>query len=168
MYQIHYRRWDNRIELISDEGEKKFLTHSISSRPLISPNKSQALYLSPYEWETYPNLYLMNLSTGENISLINSTDKQSVPKDTVWITDTCIAIIIGPIFDQMNDGGNVFILDLITRNLKQITEWDYQIQAIKLKYYQGNLEVDCYGYVNGLKNKCVEFKKKIAINLYIN
>lgn len=37
MYQLKYRRSNNRIELITEYGEKKLLNDSISSKPTISP-----------------------------------------------------------------------------------------------------------------------------------
>ncbi|WP_257129068.1 hypothetical protein [Bacillus pseudomycoides] len=95
MYQLQYRRWENRIELVTENGLTKLLTDNNSSKPLISPYGLKAIYLSPFEWETLTNLYVIDLNTGDSLKVVGAVDEKSVPKDAIWINDIHIALIIG-------------------------------------------------------------------------
>ncbi|MGF2772604.1 MULTISPECIES: hypothetical protein [Bacillus cereus group] len=161
MYQLKYRRSDNRIELITDYGEEKLLNDSISSKPNMSPDGLKAIYLSPYEWESITKLYLFDLRCGNNLQLISDIDEGYMPKEAIWINDSYLALIIG--FGTFSDGGNVHLYDLTDNQLIKITNWNQRKQAVKLEYNNGILNYEGIEYLNENMEEYREFREKLDV-----
>ncbi|PEP84926.1 DUF4652 domain-containing protein [Bacillus pseudomycoides] len=168
MYQLKYRRWDNRIELVAENRMRKLLNENISSKPLISPNKLKAIYLSPFEWETLTNLYIIDLKTGEYTKLVGVIDEKYAPKAAIWITDIHIALIIGYAFGMVSDGGNIHIYNLLNRQMCKITEWDWRTQAIKLEYNGEFLRFEGVEYLSDTLSELKEIQGELDIQRYIS
>ncbi|MDA1886883.1 DUF4652 domain-containing protein [Bacillus cereus group sp. BY105LC] len=164
MYQLKYRRSDNRIELITEYGEKKLLNDSISSKPTISPGGLKAIYLSPCEWESITKLYLFDLRNGDNIQLIGDIDGAYIPKGAIWIDNSYLALIIG--FGTFSDGGNVYLYNLMDSQLIKITDWDQRKQVVKLEYNSGFLKFKGIEYLSDIMEEYIEFKEILDIKLY--
>ncbi|WP_144466252.1 hypothetical protein [Bacillus nitratireducens] len=168
MYQLKYRRWDNRIELVAENGMRKLLNENISSKPLISPNKLKAIYLSPFEWEILTNLYIIDLKTGEYTKVVGAIDEKYAPKAAIWITDIHIALIIGYAFGMVSDGENIHIYNLLNRQMCKIAEWDWRTQAIKLEYKGELLRFESVEYLSDTLSEIKEIQGKLDIQRYIS
>ncbi|EEM07732.1 hypothetical protein [Bacillus pseudomycoides] len=168
MYQLQYRRWENRIELVTENGLTKLLTDNNSSKPLISPYGLKAIYLSPFEWETLTNLYVIDLNTGDSLKVVGAVDEKSVPKDAIWINDIHIALIIGYAFGVFSDGGNIYIYNLLDRKMCRMTEWNFYRQATKLEFKRGLLRFEGIEYLNNTLSKSKEFQGELDMELYLS
>ncbi|WP_242144682.1 MULTISPECIES: DUF4652 domain-containing protein [unclassified Bacillus cereus group] len=147
MYKLRYKRSDNQIELVTEQGRRKNLTNCISSKPKTSPGGLKAIYLAPFEWETLCSLYLVDLCTGKKQRIIGPVDEKYIPKDAVWISDTKIALIIGDVYGTISDGGDVYVYNFIDDQLCKLTSWNQWKQAVKLEYIEGTLYYEYIEYI---------------------
>lgn len=130
---------DSNLELIDDNNP---------SKPVISPDGKFAVYISPYEWEEKGNLYLLNLINYSKKKIYEPTDDTLVPKAVTWINNNKLALILGYAYGTIAVGGNVYTYDLDTKKLKQITDFESNIQFTNLEMSDNVLELKGIKYTD--------------------
>ncbi|QUW23372.1 DUF4652 domain-containing protein [Sporosarcina sp. Marseille-Q4063] len=126
--------YDERVIYVKKSDEDmEIIENNSPSEPVISFDESKATYISPLEWESLGSLYLIDLDTLESEALIIPKDDTSVPKEVIWIDNENLAIIMGFGSGTISIGGNVFIYNISTDELNQLTHHDSKIQITNIK-----------------------------------
>jgi Tol biopolymer transport system component len=149
---------DNRIiNLIEPNGDTKSLPFEFTSEPRISPDNQKVIFISPLEWETKGNLYLLDLTTG-NIGEIISYSDQNTPKDAVWLNDQYIAVIIGYVYGTVAVGGDIYIYNVNCQKLSRLTYGTPSVQITTLEVRNGILCYEGIKYTDEQKIKFEPYK----------
>lgn len=156
MLKIEYDNDNQVIYLIKKNGIKEILENDFPSEPVISPDGSKAAYISPLEWECIGNLYMLDLNTGEKKTLLAPEDDLSVPKEVIWIDKENLAVILGFGMGTVAIGGNVFIYNIISNSLTEITRHDSHIQIVNMNLNNDRLYLEGIKYID---EEYVEFEK---------
>ncbi|KZE65983.1 hypothetical protein AWM68_06280 [Fictibacillus phosphorivorans] len=164
-------RFDNDEQTIYvKEGEiERVLESDSPSKPVFSPDKSIAAFISPLEWECLGSLFIFNLKSGEKKELIKPDEHQNIPKQVIWVDDRTLAIIIGFGHGTVQVGGNVYLYDIETSLLNNITNYPDSVQITKMKLLEDGetLSLEGIEYVDVDYNKFELYQEIITINLYI-
>ncbi|WP_407270361.1 DUF4652 domain-containing protein [Radiobacillus sp. PE A8.2] len=142
MFDIRYNSKSEEVELIFPNGKVDILASESPSEPIKSPNKTKAVYISPLEWEAWGNLYLVDLNSGVQEELV-VPENHYIPKNVIWYDDEYILVIIGYGVGTVAVGGNIFIVNINSKEKVAITNYDENIQISdmhiddEILYYQG-------------------------------
>lgn len=132
------------IELISPEGKTVVLADEDPSKPVKSPNGKKAAYISPWGWETLSVLYIVDLKDGSKKALV-SHDFQNQPKEVIWEDDEHVLVIIGYPYGTIAIGGNIYRVNVISKDKEALTHYDSYTQITDLHLIEGVL------YYNGIQ-----------------
>lgn len=155
---------DGSIYYEKSEGKKKFIEYSGSTKPIISPNHKNIIYISPCEWETKSSLYLYNLVTQNKKVLIEPSSDNNIPKDAIWISDNIIAIIIGYAYGTVETGGNIYLYNLEKEKYYIFKEYSDKIQINAFILFSDNtLSVSGIKYIDNQYNESTRFKENLEI-----
>lgn len=167
MYKLIYDEDHHSILQISPAGVKTMISDDFPSRPEYSPDQKKAIFISPLEWETPGTLYLYDLESGRLTELIKPDENDYIPKYAVWINNEIISIIIGYGMGTVSVGGNMFLFDTLTNQLKKITHYDSKIQVTKLTLDDSCLSLDGIEYTDKNLVFFREFNDKVSINEFL-
>lgn len=156
--------YDEQIIYIDKEGgSKEILADDFPSEPLTSPDGTKVVYISPLEWETLGKLYMYDLLSEEQSILLEADEKQNIPKVVKWINDHKLFVIIGYAYGTVAIGGNLFMYDLDTEELKQLTHYDMKTQIIDVNIDSSKERVLLQG-IQYTDEEMAKFKK-ISVEL---
>lgn len=168
MYNLEYNHDEQTLYVVNDNKVKKVLDDGFPSEPKVSPNGKKAIYISPLEWECLGSLYLFDLITGEQKELIEPDEKSYIPKEAIWLNDKQLAVIIGYGYGTVAIGGNIFVYDIESKELRSITKFEgmkKQVTEIQLKgdllTYKG------IEYIDEAMSEFKAFEDETAISLFI-
>ncbi|MGJ9385978.1 DUF4652 domain-containing protein [Salipaludibacillus sp. CF4.18] len=142
MIDIQFNSKSETVELVYPNGEIEILASDFPSEPKKSSDNKKAVYISPSEWETRGNLYLVDLQKGDKGVLVAS-EEEYVPKNVIWKDDSRILVIIGYGYGTLAVGGNIFIVNIETKEKTRITNYEDKIQITDfyiedgVLYYEG-------------------------------
>lgn len=128
------------IKIIENEV---ILSSGFNSKPILSPNKSKILFLSPFGWESRSDLYLYDLSNNEHKIIItydrvmNEISQQATIKLLKWLDENNIMCIIGQSQGTVSKGGDVYRYNLM----------EDRIESVYIN--ENNEEVVNFGVVDG-------------------
>lgn len=108
-----------------------------ATEPIISPDKSKIIYLSPYGWEIKSSLFLYDLKNNKKRNLISPNDKDYIPKKALWVSENLIVVIIGYAYGTIALGGNVYLYNLEEDSLKPITNYEESIRITEMFLTEG-------------------------------
>ncbi|KYG28076.1 DUF4652 domain-containing protein [Alkalihalobacillus trypoxylicola] len=143
LFDIRYNPQEFSIELIHPSGEIETLTKETASIPVKNLEATKALYISPDDFETLGDVYLVDLISGEQKIIAEATENET-PKRVIWdFDDQHIYMIKGFAHGTVSVGGNVFKINIETEEVEELTNYDNEIQIIHMElmgdtlYYYG-------------------------------
>lgn len=144
-FKLQYQP-EEKILLEGLEGEEDILINdNFPSEPEIAPSETKMVFISPYLWEMLGEVYLYDLEKKEEEKLLSRDDlpKQMTPKEIKWITDNHLLLIIGKAYGTVSEGGDLYWLDVETRELYAVSELEEnkEYKSIKLKEEEIILEM---------------------------
>jgi len=104
-------------EIIFKETQQEILINDYyPSEPIISPDKTRMIYISPFEWEKVGELYMFDTVTKSNEIVFGKKDmpEQNTVKRIYWVNNRYIMLIAGYALGTVSRGGDVYILDTLT------------------------------------------------------
>lgn len=163
MYELYYDEVKEAIYQVDPKGKKTIIADDFPSKPVFSPSKNKALYISPLEWECLGSVYLFNIENGYITEIVKPSDNQETPKYAIWIDEENIALIIGFGYGTVSIGGNVFKYNLTTQVLQQLTHYPPEIQVTKLELQENSLQLIGIQYIDSNFNEFEEFKDVLQL-----
>ncbi|MGL4818367.1 MAG: hypothetical protein ACRC5C_00025 [Bacilli bacterium] len=115
MYDLYYSFDGPTLFQVSPNGTQKVVDQTFPTAPVFSPDRKEAIYLSPVSWDAYTTLYHFVASDGHVVPLIEPKDDGRVPKFAIWLNEESIAVIIGQKDPNRQVGGDVFGYSLKTK-----------------------------------------------------
>jgi len=123
--QIYYSEYK---AILFKSGEKHTLLNDINkdefaSSPVLSPDKTIIAYISPYEFELNGNVYIFDTNT-ETAKKVIQVDlkKEDSAKVVKWLDNEKLLVIIGYGKGTVSRGGNLYLYNLKTNELKIVKE----------------------------------------------
>ncbi|RKD32771.1 DUF4652 domain-containing protein [Thermohalobacter berrensis] len=109
--------------VVKINGEKNIICDNFPSRPVISPDKRRMVYISPFEFETFGEVYIYDVKRGENqIIITKDNKKQNTPKSVYWLDDRYLLVISGYAYGTAHVGGDLYIYDTLNNKLRLYIE----------------------------------------------
>ena len=135
------------LELSYPGGKPVQLTNDSFSTPLKSPNGKKAVYISPWGWEEWNELYIVDLQNGYQETLVPyDVEGEIKPKDVIWEDDEHILVILGRTYGTVDLGGGVYRINVETYKSEEIPIPDQNNQITEfLRIEDGVL------YYNGIQ-----------------
>lgn len=161
MYDIQYDSKSETVHLVDSSGKIKVVAYESPTIPKKSPDKTKAVYISPFEWEVYGNLYLVDLQNGEQEILV-SPEGSNIPKNVIWEDNENVLVIIGIGDGTVCIGGNIYRVNIKTKVKKQITSYDPKIQITDLYFKDGILHYKGIKYTNDDMNESEVYENSIS------
>ncbi|MBZ6485053.1 DUF4652 domain-containing protein [Priestia aryabhattai] len=156
--KLEYDYDEQIIYIEKTDGTKEILEDNFPSEPIISPDETRAVYITPLEWETLGSLYLFDLLSGEKTLLIGPDESSNIPKGVKWIDNHTLAVIIGFGHGTIAIGGNVFTYNIETREVIRVTDYDSSIQITRINIDQGKKKAHLEG-IRYVDKNLSEFEK---------
>ncbi|MDT8861873.1 DUF4652 domain-containing protein [Alkalihalobacillus sp. MEB130] len=150
---IRFNSKTEQVELVYPNGKTEVLADHSPTKPQKSPDNKKAVYISPLEWEARGSLYLVDLKSGEQDVLV-TPEGDFIPKNVIWQDDSRILVIIGYGHGTVSVGGNIYSVNIKTKEKVQITQYDGHIQILDLEI----IENDVLNY-RGIKYKDEELNE---------
>ncbi|MCC3357760.1 DUF4652 domain-containing protein [Bacillus sp. REN16] len=138
IFDIRYNSKLEEVELVYPNGKTDVLATDSPTEPIKSPDKTKAVYISPLEWEAPGSLYLVDLKIGEQEELVVPEDGY-IPKNVIWQDDEHVLVIIGFGDGTVAVGGNIYSVNIKTKDRAPITEYDDNVQISDLHLEDGVL-----------------------------
>ncbi len=123
--QIYYS--EEKIILLKS-GERNTPLNDIykdefASSPVLSPDKKNIAYISPYEFELNGNVYVFDTNTETSKKAVQvDIKKEDSAKVVKWLDNDRLLVIIGFGKGTVSRGGNLYLCNLKTGELKAIKE----------------------------------------------
>ncbi|WP_368502826.1 DUF4652 domain-containing protein (plasmid) [Alkalihalophilus sp. As8PL] len=152
MFDIRLNSKTEKVELVYPNGNCDILADNAPGEPVKSPNNKHAVYISPLEWEEQGTLYLVDLENGDQKILVEPAGDW-IPKNVLWQDDERVFVIIGYGHGTLSVGGNIFSVNVSTKEKLQITQYESDIQILDFKIEDGIL------YYNGIKYTDSNYEK---------
>lgn len=163
--KLIYEPKDKTIYYETENSERKILTRKSPSKPIISPDRKLAAYISPTEWEEKGIVYLVDLKNTQKKELYKSKNDDLIPKDIVWINNETIGLILGYRYGTVAVGGNVFIINIMTNELTQLTNFSNDIQITDITVKDKRLNISGIKYKDNKFVDTEDYISKINLNL---
>ncbi|UOE94993.1 DUF4652 domain-containing protein [Alkalihalobacillus sp. LMS39] len=146
MFNIQFNSKMETIELVYPNGKTEVLTEDSPSEPEVSEDGKKAVYISPFEWEERGDLYIVDLQTGDQEILVPA-EGDDIPKNVIWHDNSRVLVIIGYGLGTVAVGGNIYSVNIETKEKVKITNYDENVQLLDFKIEDGML------YYTGIKYK---------------
>lgn len=163
--KLIYDPKDKTIYYETNSSEKKILDRKSPSKPLISPNKNLAAYIAPTEWEEKGIVHLVDLKNMQKKELYQSKNDDLVPKNIAWIDNETIGLVLGYRYGTVAVGGNVFIINIMTKELTQLTHFSNDIQITDVTAKDKTLNISGIKYKDNRFVDTEDYKSKISLIL---
>lgn len=161
IYDIQYDSKSETVHLVDPTGKIKVFANESPTVPIKSQDKTKAVYISPFEWEVYGNLYLVDLQNGEQEILV-ATEGSNIPKNVIWEDNENVLVVIGLGDGTVCIGGNIYRVNVKTKEKTQITSYDPKVQITDLYIKDGTLHYKGIKYINEDMNESVVYENYIA------
>jgi len=123
--QIYYSEYKS---ILFKSGEKLTLLNDINkdefaSSPVLSPDKKNIAYISPYEFELNGNVYIFDTDNETAKKAIQvDIKKEDSAKVVKWLDNDRLLVIIGYGKGTVSRGGNLYLYNIKTNELKAVKE----------------------------------------------
>lgn len=163
MYDIQFDSKGETVQLIYPSGKTEVISNDSPTIPIKSPDKTKAVYISPLEWETYGSLYLVDLEKGEQEVLV-APEESNIPKNAIWQDNEHVLVIIGFGDGTVSIGGNIYKVNINTKNKTPITTYDYNVQITDLFFQDGMLHYKGIRYTDDGMSDSVAYSSVISLD----
>lgn len=160
---VQYNEEDKSVQLIKADGSTEVLAARSATEPVKSPDSKKAAYVSPVEFEELGDVYIVNLEEGKQEVLISSEDQQT-PKKVIWEDDNNILVIIGQAYGTVGVGGNIYRVNLETKEKNALTNYEGDIQITDLKIENGILKYNGIKYTDDNFNESVPYSNELPLS----
>lgn len=143
---------------------KKIIDENHPSEPVISPDNNFAVYISPFEWEEIGSIYLLDLENISKEKIYEPKSNNLNPKYLTWINNEKLAVVLGYAYGTIAAGGNVFSLDISTRELTQLTHFPNEIQINSISMENNTLNLSGIKYTDSEFINNEVYYSKINLN----
>lgn len=143
--QIYYNDYKN---ILLKSADKLILLNNTdkdesASSPVLSPNKKNIAYISPYEFELNGNVYVFDTDSEIAKKVIQVDIKQEDSAKVVkWLDDDRLLVIIGYGKGTVSMGGNLYLYNLKTDELKTLKRADEKEEIVDVNTRKGELLLD--------------------------
>lgn len=123
--QIYYSEYKS---ILFKSGEKLTLLNDINkdefaSSPVLSPDKKNIAYISPYEFELNGNVYIFDTDNETAKKAIQvDIKKEDSAKVVKWLDNDRLLVIIGYGKGTVSRGGNLYLYNIKANELKAVKE----------------------------------------------
>ncbi len=104
------------LNVIKDDGTELIISdeETLPAEPVISPDKSSLLYISPGEWEELGELFLYRSGWDKAEVLIprSAMNSNDTPKKVLWLDNENALVIIGFTYGTVSAGGELYHLNV--------------------------------------------------------
>ena len=104
------------LNVIKDDGTELIVSseETLPAEPVISPDKSSLLYISPGEWEELGELFLYRSGWDKAEVLIprSAMNSNDTPKKVLWLDNENALVIIGFTYGTVSVGGDLYHLNV--------------------------------------------------------
>jgi len=163
MFDIKFDSKSETVQLVYPSGKTEVIAKDSPTIPIKSPDNTKAAYISPLEWEVYGNLYLVDLENGEQEVLV-APDGSYIPKNVIWQDNENILVIIGFGDGTVCIGGNIFRVNIKTKEKTQITSYDSIVQITDLYLEDDMLHYKGIRYTDDILNESVAYESVISLD----
>lgn len=122
--------------MLSNEDDiiKNISISTLSSKPYISPDKKRFVFIDPNEADCPGNLYLYDKDEHELKTLIKFEYPKgtNTPKRVRWVDDRFLLVVIGYGYGTHNFGGNLYIYDLQSNEVRNVEVLKSSNEEIRL------------------------------------
>jgi hypothetical protein len=163
LYDIKFDSKSETVQLVYPSGKIEIIANDSPTIPIKSPDKTKAVYIAPLEWEIYGNLYIVDLEKGEQEVLVDP-EGSYIPKNVIWQDDENILVIIGFGDGTVCIGGNIFRVNVKTKEKIQITSYDSNVQITDLYFQDGMLHYKGIRYTDDSMNESEAYESVISLD----
>ena len=163
LFDIQLNAELNTVELMQPGGKPVVLADSESSKPVKSPNGEKAAYISPWGWEEFSDLVIVDLQDGSQNVLV-STVSENQPKDVIWEDNEHVLVIIGYQYGTVVWGGDIYRINVETHERELVAKFDEDTQITHLLrieddvlYYSG------IQYTDDIQNEYKEYSNQMIL-----
>lgn len=123
------------------------------SEPAVSPDKTKAAFLYPYDFEAISDLMLFDTANGE-LTLLELDDIpfQHTPMRITWLNDHILLVVVGYGYGTITWGGNLYYYDLNSGANARLTNVN-RVEITNAAVMQEGVWLDLlgqeYGFVTG-------------------
>lgn len=131
------------------------------SKPVISPDKKRAAYITPYEFEVIGEVHIYDSANSvvENAVKIADIPKEHNPKKLFWLNDRYLLIIMGYAYGTTSVGGDLYVYDTSGKSLSLlITETEDKRQIKDVKAENENIIIEIAAYNDEITDYEIEEK----------
>ncbi|WP_052144898.1 DUF4652 domain-containing protein [Halalkalibacter okhensis] len=160
---IQFNSKTEQVEIVYPNGKTEVLAEDSPTEPKKSPDNKKAVYISPFEWEERGSLYLVDLKNGDQNVLV-APKRDYTPKNVIWQDDSRVLVIIGYGYGTVLVGGNIFSVNIETKEKVQITQYDGHIQILDLEIENGVLHYSGIKYKDEELNESEVYSNNISLD----
>ncbi|MSS44180.1 DUF4652 domain-containing protein [Anaerosalibacter bizertensis] len=155
--KIIYDGKEKHVYLVKPNGKRMLLKNDLSSKPIISPNKRLAAFISPFCWECMSNVYVVDLYNGK-ISNVYNWEYSKTPKYIKWYSNESLLLIIGETYGTVSIGGDLYSLNIKSKKLEVVKKFPEYIQITSFKLNENIIEVYGIRYIDNIYNEHILYK----------
>nr|WP_295972106.1 DUF4652 domain-containing protein [uncultured Bacillus sp.] len=161
-FDVSYNSEKQSVALVKGDGTTEVLAARSASEPLKSPDSTKAAYVSSIEWEEPGDVYIVNLKDGTQNVLVAAEGDQT-PKKVIWKDDENILVIIGFAYGTVSTGGNIYQVNLETKEKTALTTYEDDVQITDFKIENGVLKYSGIKYTDENFNEYVEYANELKL-----
>lgn len=161
-FDVKYNAEDKSVQLVKADGTTEVLAAESATEPVKSPDSKKAAYVSPVEFEELGDVYIVNLENGTQ-SILVAAENQETPKKVIWEDDKNVLVIIGQAYGTVGVGGNIYRVNLETKEKTALTNYEGDIQITDLKLENGILKYSGIKYTDDNFNESVEYSNEKSL-----
>ncbi|MBB6447416.1 DUF4652 domain-containing protein [Bacillus benzoevorans] len=161
-FDIKYNTEEKSVQLVKADGNTEVLAARSASEPVKSPDRKKAAYVSPIEWEEPGDVYIVNLEDGTQNVLV-ATEGEQTPKKVIWENNENVLVIIGYAYGTVATGGNIYRVNLETKEKTALTQYEGDVQITDLKIENGILKYSGIKYTDDNFNESVPYSNKLPL-----
>ena len=128
---------DQDVEIVYT-GEDDY----VPSLPKLSPNGKLIAYIDNVGFEERGNAFIYDYveKTNNQVTMISRSDKDTVKK-VEWYNNDLMFVIIGFASGTVSQGGDLYLLDINTKELKMLRETNVVTEFVNMEYRDGKLKL---------------------------
>jgi hypothetical protein len=161
-FDVKYNAEDKSVQLVKADGTTEVLAAGSATEPVKSPDSKKAAYVSPVEFEELGDVYIVNLEDGTQ-SILVASENQETPKKVIWEDDKNVLVIIGQAYGTVGVGGNIYRVNLETKEKTALTNYEGDIQITDFKIENGILKYSGIKYTDDNFNESVEYANEKSL-----
>lgn len=168
--KIYYS--DSRIILIKTVEEYKQLNDinindGFASFPVLSPNKKNIAYISPFEFELYGSVYIYNIEDELNGKVVQvDLDKSDTAKVVKWLDDDRLLVIIGFGTGTVSKGGDLYLYNKISNKTTLIKAVEGKKEIIDFKIAEDRVILEIITWDDDYREYVSEFEELTFETIY--